>query len=58
MQVDVMMRWICDQLMSFHSISESHFWRNYFYRVSLIKQSYDISAAMAQGMSLIYVQPP
>lgn len=35
-------------------ISEERFWRNYFYRVSLIKQSTQLTSLAATGMNKKY----
>lgn len=37
--------------MATHSVSEETFWRNYFYRVSLIRQSADLSSMARSGSS-------
>ena len=34
-----------------HSISEENFWRNYFYRVSLLRQSHELNAMASQAES-------
>ena len=34
-------------LISVFRVSEEHFWRNYFYRVTLIKQTYELSTITA-----------
>ncbi len=35
-------------------MSEETFWRNYFYRISLLKHSLELSAAQNQGMHVIW----
>lgn len=39
---------VIDSLLSADSVKEEAFWRNYFYRVSLIKQSAQLTALAAQ----------
>lgn len=34
----------------FHSINEETFWRNYFYRVGLIRQSTELSSLEREGV--------
>ena len=36
-------------------LSEEHFWRNYFYRVSLIKQSFGVNAVATGRQQLLAI---
>jgi len=54
------LKWLIKNKLNFffsYRISEERFWRNYFYRVSLIKQSTQLTSLAAAGMNQSFILP-